>query len=660
MPQIFIAKDDYATKKILEATSECYLIGVLAHDDENYPLIQVMDQQRFINSFTIKPLCEEPDVLMNNSDSELFIGIDFHQSNSILPDDYNRNIPNNDRLDMLQDLLENKLIIFRPRITYSRVNSENIHKNLVIVDVLDIEVTDTTRYQMIPCITMDVQSFESKLKDLAYFSLNNFNSNVLNSPTFILCGDTLYFNQKDWVRHDNQGKLWRCDDFDMISTYKINSNLLENEGKLIRATDNLCFIENDALIAIQVGDYKAEIKVEPQQVEYEAEDEQIEEGVVNHIHERDFLSAFDLYTKSQGLKYHKDDLINLHVCIKTNTLTIIAGMSGTGKTQLAISYAQMLDLSEENRNLLFLPISPSYTEPEDVLGYYSNLSNKYVPAATGLVDLLVQAQNNVNKMHMVIFDEMNLSQIEHWFSPFISILERNPQDRFIQLYSANENCVNNQNYPSRVKINENVIFIGTVNLDETTKDISDRMLDRSFIVSLKKQDFALFNKPNDDIESDINKRIEVNKCRSTAEYNMWRVPTDSVSMNDFTDQELSFFEEAHQAISCFDRQKGISFRILRNIQQYLVNVPRVDSNNLYFRREHSIDLLFKQTVLSKIKGTENQLSELLGTYDRSKNVFHVGKLQEVMNRYSSVSEFEESRVEIEKKLRDMSYYGYTR
>ena len=156
------------------------------------------------------------------------------------------------------------------------------------------------------------------------------------------------------------------------------------------------------------------------------------------------------------------------------------------------------------------------------------------------------AQNNVNKMHMIIFDEMNLSQIEYWFSPFISILERNPQDRFIQLYSAHENCQNADYYPSRIKINENVIFIGTVNLDETTKEISDRMLDRSFVVSLNKPDFVMFNQISSQNNSDEDKIIESNKCRNTAEYNEWKVNINIIDEHSFSTQELDFFEKAHQ------------------------------------------------------------------------------------------------------------------
>ena len=84
----------------------------------------------------------------------------------------------------------------------------------------------------------------------------------------------------------------------------------------------------------------------------------------------------------------------------------------------------MLDTQEVNHTLLFMPVSPSFIEPDDVLGYLNPNNGLYIPADTGLVDFLINAQNNSDKMYMVIFDEMNLSQIEYWFSPFISVLEK--------------------------------------------------------------------------------------------------------------------------------------------------------------------------------------------------------------------------------------------
>ena len=200
--------------------------------------------------------------------------------------------------------------------------------------------------------------------------------------------------------------------------------------------------------------------------------------------ETDFINALQQLTLNNGLQYKRDDLINFHTSIKTNPLTVLVGMSGTGKSRLALNYAKMLGLSEDNNNLLFLPISPSYTEPSDVLGYLNSMNGLYVPSETGLVQFLRHASENPDQMHMVIFDEMNLSQVEYWFSPFISILEKDKGERVLTLYDEDAHCINEKVYPPHLKIGENVIFVGTVNLDDTTKKFSDRMLDRTFVINL--------------------------------------------------------------------------------------------------------------------------------------------------------------------------------
>ena len=138
--------------------------------------------------------------------------------------------------------------------------------------------------------------------------------------------------------------------------------------------------------------------------------------------EYSFLHNLKQYSIKHNLCYNSKDLVNFHISIKTNPLTIVAGMSGTGKTQLAKAYANVLGLKEDE-NLLFLPIRPSYTEPEDIIGYFNASNCMYIPSETGLVDLLIHAENNSDEMHMVVFDEMNLSQIEYWFAPFMSLLE---------------------------------------------------------------------------------------------------------------------------------------------------------------------------------------------------------------------------------------------
>lgn len=88
---------------------------------------------------------------------------------------------------------------------------------------------------------------------------------------------------------------------------------------------------------------------------------------------------------------------------------------------------------------------------------------------------------------MVVFDEMNLARVEHYFSQFLSVLEMKPDSRKIKLYNKEleSRMYNNEKYPSSITIKSNVLFVGTVNTDESTYQFSDKVLDRANVINLK-------------------------------------------------------------------------------------------------------------------------------------------------------------------------------
>ena len=190
------------------------------------------------------------------------------------------------------------------------------------------------------------------------------------------------------------------------------------------------------------------------------------------------------------LCYEDEDLLNLHICAKSSLLTLLNGPCGIGKTQLALQYAAMLNAQEINHTLLFMPITPDDRIPEDILGYLDPSTGLYTPSKCGLVEFLLHAQEHQEKMHVVIFDDMNVSMIENWFSPFISILEKEDTTRYITLYQESMHCNNASIYPPQIKIGHNIRFLGVLNMDDTTKDISHRLLDRSIMIHLNKRKFG--------------------------------------------------------------------------------------------------------------------------------------------------------------------------
>ena len=379
---------------------------------------------------------------------------------------------------------------------------------------------------------------------------------------------------------------------------------------------------------------------------------------VNNSKENDFLDQLYQKALSENLYYKKEDLYNLHISIKTSPLTVISGMSGTGKTRMAQLYAETLSLNY-NQEYIIIPISPSYTEPGDVLGYLNTMTGIYTPAETGLVDLLKEAENNKDKIYMVIFDEMNLSQVEHWFSPFISLLELKDEARKLTLFNKNSTCHNN--YKPEIKIGNNVIFVGTVNIDETTKDFSDRLLDRSNVITPEKMNFSNIKEELEKTDNLNNKDLENKSFNKIKFFDDWREEAEN-SIKFLSKQELSLLDELHETLNNVDSQKGVSFRIVENIARYIKNIPIDEKGNQYIEYGRAFDLQVKQRILTKLKGHQQQYGDLIGELNPNEPTDEIenSKIYNILSsdKAQKISAFNHSLEELKRKAKEMYYNGY--
>lgn len=105
----------------------------------------------------------------------------------------------------------------------------------------------------------------------------------------------------------------------------------------------------------------------------------------------------------------------------------------------------------------------------DVLGYVDMKNMVYRSADTGLAELLIDAAAHPEKQYIVCFDEMNLARVEHYFAQFISVLEKEDHP-MIRLYNPSlaPRLYNSEKYPPEIPVGRNVLFTGTVNVDEST------------------------------------------------------------------------------------------------------------------------------------------------------------------------------------------------
>lgn len=157
---------------------------------------------------------------------------------------------------------------------------------------------------------------------------------------------------------------------------------------------------------------------------------------------------------------------------------ILTGLSGSGKTLLAHSYAKAI--SGETAPLI-LSVPPGWHDPGALLGYKNPLlENSYT--STPFLDYLINASRDSERPCVVVLDEMNLSHPEQYMAPLLSAMETG---KAIHLHSDDEIS---SKIPREVPYPSNLVLIGTVNMDETTHGLSDKVLDRAFVTEFWKVD----------------------------------------------------------------------------------------------------------------------------------------------------------------------------
>lgn len=166
---------------------------------------------------------------------------------------------------------------------------------------------------------------------------------------------------------------------------------------------------------------------------------------------------------------------------------VLTGISGSGKTQLAQNYAMALCAgeSEDQERVRVIPVQPGWYDPSPLLGYVNPIQESSYRSAPFL-ELLLRAAADPERPYVAILDEMNLSHPEQYLAPVLSAMETHG---WLDLHQLGEETVP---VPKRVKYPANLAIVGTLNMDETTHGLSDKVLDRAFTLefwNISVQDF---------------------------------------------------------------------------------------------------------------------------------------------------------------------------
>jgi 5-methylcytosine-specific restriction enzyme B len=219
------------------------------------------------------------------------------------------------------------------------------------------------------------------------------------------------------------------------------------------------------------------------------------------------LSEIVQSLEDEGLHFPPELVANYVLALQTKRFVILTGISGTGKTKLAMRIGEFFAPGPDGeeaptdpaRQVQVVAVRPDWTDPRGLLGFYNPITEQYM--GTGFLQLLLEAraeeeaarkEDRPARPYFAVLDEMNLARVEHYFSDFLSALE---SGRPLVLHhstpqgsTGGEGSQAAQGVPAEIPVPRNIFFTGTVNVDETTHMFSPKVLDRAFTLELNEVD----------------------------------------------------------------------------------------------------------------------------------------------------------------------------
>ncbi len=199
---------------------------------------------------------------------------------------------------------------------------------------------------------------------------------------------------------------------------------------------------------------------------------------VENISLKVFCDAFRNFAAGTLRLYYDIDTIREFIAgLAVSHIVILQGMSGTGKTSLAYAFGEFL-----GNPSTVIPVQPMWKERSDLLGYYNEFTKRF--NETLLLQKIYEA-NGRKDIYVTILDEMNIARVEYYFAEFLSLLELpKAESRKLEVVSDRwpDDPVELEN--GRVRLPQNMWFIGTANNDDSTFAISDKVYDRAMILNI--------------------------------------------------------------------------------------------------------------------------------------------------------------------------------
>lgn len=345
--------------------------------------------------------------------------------------------------------------------------------------------------------------------------------------------------------------------------------------------------------------------------------------------------------------------------LRTKPFLLLAGISGTGKSRIVkeMAFASCPDVAELRNdpvspgNYLLVEVKPNWHDSTELLGYESTIKKGYV--LTPFVKFLYKAMKHPEVPFFVCLDEMNLAPVEQYFAEFLSILEsrkqqadgtilteplisaevfrkypelcaemngtavrrENVKNTYMTTDPAVEYVATEREYENLceegLRIPQNVVVIGTVNMDETTHQFSRKVIDRAMTIEMNEVKFDGFFESSSELtypdrvlpkeyflpnHTTAGKALE--SMPDDAEYIKEKVPT--------------LLEQLNEALA--DTPFKIAYRVQNELVLYFAALRQEEAHKATGTAEllaTAMDQILMMKVLPRIEGDDELLEKPL-------------------------------------------------
>lgn len=332
------------------------------------------------------------------------------------------------------------------------------------------------------------------------------------------------------------------------------------------------------------------------------------------ISETEALKKAKKYIADCGLTFPNRVINAFHASLKTadmSPLVVLAGISGTGKSELPMRYAEGMGI-----HLVSLAVQPRWDSPNDLFGFYNHLEQRY--KATDLARAMVRFERHNRKdwvmptgweadnvksdgMLLVLLDEMNLARVEYYFSEFLSKLEtrrgvniESESDRAKAEIALDMGSMSLKEKAIKLYPDRNVLFAGTMNEDESTQSLSDKVLDRACVMR--------FGRPRQLALRPKSQRIMAKPTETGLTFAQWQQWLKPELNSEDMDTVQDWIDRLNVTMEKLNRPFG--HRVAQAIARYIGNYPDDGSMDAEERLKCAMADQIEQRILPKLRGID--------------------------------------------------------